>query len=54
MGLVALTDDKGNLRWGHVSILPLDLNFTYPDKGSLVLYEDKVYYSLVNKAKGLY
>jgi hypothetical protein len=21
MGLVALTDDKGNLRWGHVSIL---------------------------------
>jgi hypothetical protein len=53
MGLVALTDDKGNLRWGHVSILPLDLNFTYPDKGSLVLYEDKVYYSLVNKARTL-
>jgi hypothetical protein len=35
---------------GTCFYIALDLNFTYPDKGSLVLYEDKVY-SLVNKAK---
>jgi hypothetical protein len=25
------------------------VDFTYPDKGSLVLYEDKVYYSLIKQ-----
>jgi hypothetical protein len=31
-GLVALSDAEGNLQWGNLLILPLDLNLTYPDK----------------------
>lgn len=51
-GLVALSDALGKVRWGHVMILPLDLFYTYPDKGTLVSHEGKVYYSLVKRAKG--
>jgi hypothetical protein len=36
LGLVALSDAEGNLQWGNLLILPLDLNLTYPDKGALV------------------
>jgi hypothetical protein len=51
-GLVALSDSQGNVRWGHLLILPLDVAYTYPDKGTLVIHMGKIFYSLVNKAKG--
>jgi hypothetical protein len=51
-GLVALSDAEGNLQWGNLLILPLDLNLTYPDKGALVTHNGAVYFSLVNKASG--
>lgn len=51
-GLVALSDDNGKVKWGHTVILPIDLLYVYPDKGTLVIHNSKVYYSLVNKALG--
>ena len=53
-GLVALSDADGKVRWGHLVLLPLDQFYTYPDKGTLVTHMGRVYYSLVNKAKGNY
>lgn len=52
-GLVAVSDANGKVKWSHLVILPLDVLFTYPDKGSLVIHTGKVYYSLVNRARGL-
>jgi hypothetical protein len=45
-GLVALSDAEGNLQWGNLLILPLDLNLTYPDKGALVTHNGAVYFFL--------
>lgn len=52
-GLVAVSDDNGKVKWSHLVILPLDMLFTYPDKGSLIIHTGKVYYSLVNRARGI-
>jgi hypothetical protein len=46
-GLVALSDAEGNLQWGNLLILPLDLNLTYPDKGALVTHNGAVYFSQI-------
>jgi len=51
-GLVALSDADGKVHWGHLVLLPLDQYYTYPDKGTLVTYMGRVYYSLVNRARG--
>jgi hypothetical protein len=51
-GLVALSDADGKVHWGHLVLLPLDQYYTYPDKGTLVTHMGRVYYSLVNRARG--
>lgn len=51
-GMIALSDILGKVRWGHLIILPLDISFTYPDKGTLVSHEGKVYFSLAKNVAG--
>lgn len=50
-GLIALSDAKGNLRWSHLTLPTLVLNTAYPNPGTLVTYQNKVYYSLIPNAE---
>jgi hypothetical protein len=51
-GFVALSDSTGKVYWGNLAILPLNTGYTYPAKGSLVLSNNKIFYSIVDNAPG--
>lgn len=51
-GLAAISDSEGNVSWGHVVVLPLDLDYIYPLAGALATHLGKIYYSIVANASG--
>lgn len=51
-GLSALSDSQGNVYWGHLAMPELDEGTTYSKKGTLVIKDNSVYYSLVDNAEG--
>lgn len=51
-GRVALSDATGKVLWGNLAMPTLDLGAVYSKKGTLVIYQNKVFYSLVDNASG--
>lgn len=50
-GKIAVSDEHGNIFWGHISVLALTAE-VYPKAGTLVIHQGALYFSLVDTASG--